>query len=256
VGAGFLGDGMVFANQAASSALLVLVLHHSGTGDERAVDAVVGGAVALVVGVALFPAQPLPRLHEAERGVLETLASSLERIVSLLRAGTPPEPGWTLAAAYDVHRRLAQLAQARTSAHANVRVAPRRWHLRGLIDAEDRRLARLHLLAEAALSLVRAATGALEDRQPLPASLEHDIAALAMAIDQLARTPQPWPPRLLRTVGAVARREIDERTDERADWAPLVASTLRTTARDLEEVVTPDARRGRPDPLRRVPAGQ
>jgi uncharacterized membrane protein YgaE (UPF0421/DUF939 family) len=236
-GVGFVGDGMVFANQAAGSAILVVVLHHSGTGDERAIDAIVGGAVALVVGVVLFPAQPMPRLRDAEHGVLETLARTLARVVSLLRAGTPAEPGWTLAAAYDVHQRLAQLAQARSSAKSNVHVAPRRWHLRGLIDAEDRRLAQLHLLAEAALALVRATTGALEDGQPLPASLDDDIAAVAVAIDELASTPQPWPPRLLRAVGEVAGREIDRGADECPDWAPLVASTLRTTALDLAEVI-------------------
>jgi uncharacterized membrane protein YgaE (UPF0421/DUF939 family) len=247
LGAGFVGDGMVFANQAAGSAILVVVLHRSGTVDERALDAVVGGAVALVVGVVLFPAQPLPRLRIAERNVLASLASALERVVSLLRAGTPPEPGWTLAAAYDVHQRLARLAEARTSARSNVRVAPRRWHLRGLVDAEDHRLARLHLLAEAVLGLVRAATNAVEDRQPLPPSLDQHVAALAMAIGRLASTPHPWPPRLLRAVGEAAGRAIDQRADERADWAPVIASSLHTTARDLEDVITLDVRpRGEP----------
>jgi uncharacterized membrane protein YgaE (UPF0421/DUF939 family) len=242
LGVGFVGDGMLFANQAAGSAILVVVLHHSGTGDERALDAVVGGAVALVVGVVLFPAQPLPRLREAERDVLESLASALDRVVALLRAGTPAEPGWTLAAAYEVHQRLARLVQARLAARANVRVAPRRWRLRGVVDAEDRRLARLHLLADAVLGLVRAATGALEDRQPVPASLDHRIAALAMAIGRLASTPQPWPPQLLRAVDEVAGRAIDQRAGEDVDWARVLESTLRTTARDLEEVIEPDSR--------------
>jgi uncharacterized membrane protein YgaE (UPF0421/DUF939 family) len=242
LGAGFVGDGMMFANQAASSAILVVVLHHSGTGAERALDAAVGGAVALVVGVVLFPAQPLPLLREAEQAVLGSLASALEAVVSLLRTGRPAEPGWTLAAAYDIHQRLAQLAQARSSARQNVRVAPRRWRLRGLVDAEDRRLARLHLLADATFGLVRAATDALEDRQSRPASLDHHIAALATAIGQLASTPQPWPPPLLRGVGETARRAIDQRAGEAADWAPVVASTIRTTARDLEEVIRLDGR--------------
>jgi uncharacterized membrane protein YgaE (UPF0421/DUF939 family) len=242
LGVGFLGEGMVFANQAAASAILVVVLHRAGAVDERALDAVVGGAVAFVVGVVLFPAQPLPRLRTAERDVLASLASALERVVSLLRAGAPPDPGWTLAATYDVHQRLAQLADARTSARSNVRIAPRRWHLRGLVDAEAHRLARLHLLAEAVLGLVRAATNAVEDRQPVPPSLDQHVAALAISIGRLASTPQPWPPPLLRAVGKAAGRAIDQRADERADWAPVIASSLHTTARDLEDVITPDVR--------------
>jgi uncharacterized membrane protein YgaE (UPF0421/DUF939 family) len=242
VGAGFLGDGMMFANQAASSAILVVVLHSSGSAAERELDAVVGGAVALVVGVLAFPAQPLPRLREAERAVLGSLASALEGLVSLLRADTPAEQEWTLTAAYEVHQGLARLADARSGARENVRLAPRRWLLRGVVDAEDRRLARLHLLADAVLGLVRAAAGALEDRQPLPVPLDQNIAALGTAIGRLAKTPQPWPRELLRGVAEVAGRATDIRAGEHQGWTPVVASAVRTTARDLEEIIELDYR--------------
>jgi uncharacterized membrane protein YgaE (UPF0421/DUF939 family) len=242
LGVGFVGDGMVFANQAAGSAILVVVLHRSGTGTERAVDAVVGGAVALLLCVVVFPGRPLPRLRVAERAVLASLAGALTRMASLLRAGTPPEPGWALAVAYDIHERLAQLAEARSSARANVRIAPSRWRLRGLVDAELRRLAWLHLLADAVLGLLRAATGTLEDRQPLPAPLDDHIAALATALGRLASTPQPWPPQLLRAVGEVAARPIEAPVGAHADWVPVITSSLRTTGRDLEQVIKLDAR--------------
>ena len=54
-GAGFFGEGMMFANQAAASAILVVTLHRHGTGGERAIDAVIGGAVAFVLGVVAVP---------------------------------------------------------------------------------------------------------------------------------------------------------------------------------------------------------
>lgn len=92
LGAGFVGDGMMFVNQAAGSAVIVAVLHHSGTGAERAIDAAVGGAVALVIGVVLFPARPLPLLRAAERALLGSVASALEGVVLFLSAGTPAEP--------------------------------------------------------------------------------------------------------------------------------------------------------------------
>jgi hypothetical protein len=75
-GAGFVGEGMMFANQAAASAILVVTLHRHGTGGERLIDAVVGGAVALILGVGLFPAEPLSLLRDAERSVLRTLAAA------------------------------------------------------------------------------------------------------------------------------------------------------------------------------------
>jgi uncharacterized membrane protein YgaE (UPF0421/DUF939 family) len=238
LGAGFVGDGMMLVNQAASSAVIVAILHHTGTGAERAVDAAVGGAVALVIGVGLFPTRPLPPLRAAERALLGSVAAALEGLGSLLSAGTPAEPTWTLATAHDIHQRLAELTAARSSARLIVRVAPRRWALRAIVDAEDLRLARLHLLADAALGLVRAGTAALEDRQPLAASLERHIAALATAMSHLASTPHPWPPGLMSAVEEVTQRAISEQAGERADWPPVVAAGLRTTARDLQDVTS------------------
>ena len=143
-------------NQAAASAILVVALRRHGTGAERAVDALVGGGAALLVGVLVFPAAPLPHLWAAERAVLDSLADALEQVSQLLRESKPPEPEWTLAAGYKIHDKLGELAQARARARANVRIAPRRWRLRLQVDAEDRRIARFDLLANAVLSLVRA----------------------------------------------------------------------------------------------------
>jgi hypothetical protein len=222
------------SSQAASSALIVAILHHTGTGAERAMDAAIGGAVALLIGVALVPSDPLPPLRAAERAVLGSVALALEGLVSLLSAGRPAEPAWTLAAAHDVHQRLAELTAARSSARLDSRVIPRRRALRAIVNAEDLRLARLHLLADAALGLVRAATAALEDREPPAASLEREIAALATTMRRLASTPHPWPPGLLSAVAEVAQRT----TSQRADSSSIVAWSLHTTARDLQDLTS------------------
>jgi uncharacterized membrane protein YgaE (UPF0421/DUF939 family) len=158
IGVGFFGDGMMFPNQAAASAVLVVTVHRHGTGAERGVDALVGGAVALVLGVGLFPAQPLNLLANAESDVLRTLAAKLGEVAELLRAGRTASDEWTLATGHAVHRQLAALARARATARVNARVAPRRWRLRAAVDAEVGRTGRLDLLANAVLSLIRAAT--------------------------------------------------------------------------------------------------
>jgi uncharacterized membrane protein YgaE (UPF0421/DUF939 family) len=49
-GAGFFAGGMVFANQAVASAILVVALHKHGAGAERVVDALVGGGCRPGVG--------------------------------------------------------------------------------------------------------------------------------------------------------------------------------------------------------------
>jgi uncharacterized membrane protein YgaE (UPF0421/DUF939 family) len=236
LGAGFVGEGMMFVNQSAASAILVVAVHGHGIGGERGLDALVGGAVALVVGVILFPAAPLPRLREAEQAVLRSLRSALDEVMALLRSGEQAQSDWTLATGYEIHEQLARLAQARMTARANVRIAPRRWHLRPVVDAEDRRIARLDLLANSMLSLVRAVTGALDDHESLPAALQDQIASFATAIGLLTDTPQPWPESITHDTIEIAKRAIEQASAQRVDRTPVIASILRAGARDLLEL--------------------
>ena len=92
VAVGFFNEGMMFVNQSASAAVLVIALHHHGTGPERAIDALIGGGVAAVIGVGLFPAHPLRMLRSAEREVLRSLAGALGEIGELLGSGSVSPP--------------------------------------------------------------------------------------------------------------------------------------------------------------------
>jgi len=233
VAVGFFGEGMMFVNQSAAAAVLVVALHKHGTGSERALDALVGGAVAGVIAVGLFPAHPLTMLRSAEREVLRSLAGALGRVGELLATATAAEPGWTLAAAQDVHRQLGALAAARVSARANVRVAPRRWRLREEVAREEERIGRLDLLANAALSLLRVATDALAAAEPIPPALCRSVGQLAAVLDELARAPQPWPSALREEIAARVRAAIEAVAEPGASRAPVLASSARETGRDL-----------------------
>ncbi|HLY49430.1 MAG TPA: FUSC family protein [Solirubrobacteraceae bacterium] len=125
-GAGFFAGGMMFANQAAASAILVVTLHKHGTGPERALDALVGGGVSMLLGVGLFPAHPLKLLHDAEARLMAQLARTVEQAVELLSRSADPGPEWAPMRGAEVHQRLSELASARATARANVRIAPRR----------------------------------------------------------------------------------------------------------------------------------
>lgn len=238
VGAGFVGQGMMFVNQAAASAVLVVALHRHGTGAERGLDAVIGGASAFLVGVVLFPAPPLPRLRAVERDVLRSLAGALGHVSELLRRREPPEPGWTLAMGYDIHVQIARLADAREIARLNVRVAPRRWRLRGAVAAEDRRIAGLDLLANGVLSLVRTSSAALHEDAELPEPLVRHVAELASALERLATTEQPWPPELVREVEDIADRAVHRVAEGSIDAAPVIAAIVRATGRDVGRLLS------------------
>ena len=236
-GVGFFGDGMMFPNQAAASAVLVVTVHKHGTGAERAIDVLVGGAVALVLGVGLFPANPLSLLADAESDVLRTLAAKLSEVVDILRGGAEPSDTWTLETGHAIHRQLAALARARATARLNVRVAPRRFGLRSAVDAEVERTARVDLLANAVLSLIRAATLRTDNRSAPPAELQEEMASLAEALSGLAAAERPWPPALLTEIERRAAQAIEEVSVRNVDPDQVVASILRATARDLVAVI-------------------
>jgi uncharacterized membrane protein YgaE (UPF0421/DUF939 family) len=233
-GAGVFGEGMMFANQAAASAILVVALHRAGTGSERAIDALVGGAVALVLGVLLFPANPLRILRTAERSVLHTLAIAVERAVSSREQRRSRQEEWTLRMGYTIHQRLAQLARARATAHANVRIAPRRWSLRALVDAENDRTARLDLLANAVIGLVRAT---MVEEGTLPEPLMQQIDALGRTLDRLATVDQPWPPALREHVLRVAEGAVEYASTVRREPGTTTTAILGATAVDLSRLL-------------------
>jgi hypothetical protein len=193
--------------------------------------------VALILGVGLFPAEPLSLLRDAERSVLRTLAAAMRRVAELLASGGKPEDEWTLRAGYEIHQQLGALARARATARANVRIAPRRWRLRDAVHAEASRTAQLDLLANAVLGLVRAASTDLYGAQPVSAASQQQIAALGRAIESLANTSQPWPSGLREEVAALATSTIEHPPSPPAERGGVVASILRAAANDLARVI-------------------
>lgn len=236
-GAGFFAGGTTFANQAAASAILVVTLHKHGTGAERAVDALVGGGVGLVLGVGLFPAHPLRLLRDAERRLLAQLATAVEQAVEILSRGSDPAAEWALARDAEVHARLAELADARAIARANVRVSPRRWRLRPLVEAELARLRRLDALVEAVLGTARAATTQLQGAGPLPMALCDQLAAIGAGLHRLAATEEPWPKVTLDEVHAITAQIVARETCAPVDRVAVVGSLLYTSALDLAAVL-------------------
>lgn len=236
VGGGFFGEGMMFVNQAAVSAILVLTVRRHGTGAERALDALIGGGIALLVGVIVFPSAPLPRLWAAERALLESLADTLEQLSQRLQQDQPPGAQWMLLAGYRIHERLAALAQARARAQSNVRIAPRRWRQRPLVEAEDRRIGRYDLLANGILGLVRATGEGAERGAPLPDRLTGEIEALAAALRKLGGAPQPWSPQLVAEIQGFAGRVVEGTPDAPVDYLPAVTAVLGSTAGDLAAI--------------------
>src|SRR5215213_1954128 len=82
-----LGSGQMFAQQAAVSAALVATLQppQGGVSFVRAVDALLGGSIALAISALVLPAHPGRIVREAAAPVLAELAAVLEDIATALQ---------------------------------------------------------------------------------------------------------------------------------------------------------------------------
>lgn len=243
IGAGFFAEGTLFANQAAASAILVVTLHRHGTGGERAVDAVVGGAVAFMFGVLLFPPEPMALIRDAERGVLQSLADTLQQAARALGPNTETEPGWLIARGSEAHQHLEVLYRSCASARRIVLLSPRRWPLRAVVASEVDRLAQLDTLADGVLGLVRSATiGSGDERPSLSglqalSGLQGAMALLGSAVGRLAGGARPWPSDVLTDVRDATDHVIVGTVTEAVDQAQAVRLLLHTTAMDIAALV-------------------
>ena len=231
IGHGFIGQGMMFANQTAISAILVLALYRSNVGFERTYDALIGGLLAIVFAVLLFPADPLTLLRTARVGVLGVLQGVLPRAADLAAGRREAPPDWPLAAVDRVHAQLGGLIEARTTARQVVAVAPRRWGLRGAVRAADHQAVHVALLAGSVLELARAVApgvGGVAAPQDVHSALVVLAAATALADSDPA--------------GACAYTAA----------ARHHASQLHAGARERDQVVLADAVQACVDDLQRV----
>jgi hypothetical protein len=118
-----------------------------------------------------------------------------------------------------------------------VRIAPRRWRLRPIVEAELVRLSHFDALAEGVLATARTAIRPYEGSGPLPITLRDDLVAIGAALRRLANTEQPWPKGALEDVRATAERIA---TSETIDRDAVIGSLLQTSALDLGAAVPGD----------------
>ncbi|HUH71488.1 MAG TPA: FUSC family protein [Mycobacterium sp.] len=187
IGRGYIGQGLMFVNQTVVSSILVLVLYRGGVSLERIDDALIGGGLAIVFAVLLFPANPLVVLRNARIGVLGTLHAVLSRTADVASGRSVVAPDWPLPVVDRVHEQLGGLIGARATARQVVRVAPRRWGLRQAVQSADHQAIHVALLAGSVLQLARVVAPAVDgccDRLPQPVhTVLVDLAAATALAD-------------------------------------------------------------------------
>jgi len=227
IGQGFIAQGLTFANQTAGSAILVMALSGGDQLFQRLQEALIGGGLAVVFSVLLFPVNPLTALRDARVGVLNGLRDVLAQTADTVSGRTGAAADWPYAAADRLHERLDELVEARSNARHLVLTAPRRWAARSTVRAADRQAAQLALLAGSMLHLARVVTAFGASRR-LPEPVHVAIGDLAAGLTLVESDPD----------AASAHAAVVSRCASDLDSTEVVlASLLHTCVDDLQQVI-------------------
>lgn len=179
------GATLIVAQAGSSAVLVATLLPPGGTGGvNRALDAVIGGAIGLLVA-AVLPSHPLGPVRRQARAVLDELAGVLFGVADALRSRDAEAASAALARARRSQPLTDELRAALASGREVTSVAPlRRPH--------RRTLARFTELAERAdyamrnaRVLARRALTAIGDDEPAVEGLADAVAQLGTAVQKL-----------------------------------------------------------------------
>ena len=183
----FLGTGQIFATQAAVSAVLVAVLQPPGDGfsGARFVDALIGGAMALLANSLLLPADPVRMVRRAAEPVLDALAETLEGIARALEEGGEEEAERALLRARDLDELESDLQEAVIVSRETARFAPARRRARGAVDFYADASAQIDLAIRNVRVLARGVLRGARLGENLPPEVATAIRDLAEAVSAL-----------------------------------------------------------------------
>ena len=191
----FLGSGTLLATQAAVSAALVATLQppDGGFDFDRSVDALVGGAVALVVNALVLPARPVEMVRRAGRPVLEELSETLEDVATALEHRDEDQAEAALVRAREIDELGARFAEAVEVGRETTRYAPPRRGSRGLVESYADAAEHVDLAVRNVRVLARGAIRAIsldENVPPQVAGALRELAKAVRALDGALQEPE------------------------------------------------------------------
>jgi uncharacterized membrane protein YgaE (UPF0421/DUF939 family) len=181
VGQGFFAQGLTFANQSAAAAILVIALHSSTASWDRLIDTLIGGGVALIFSLLLFPPRPQSVMHRGAESVFTVGAQELRRLKAFTTSRAAISRTRPLTSGGHVGRALDGLDLARASARELVRLAPMR-RSRAAMAHPDQLAAHVAGTTSAVLALGSLIVAAIDAGEPLPADAQESIRELSATL--------------------------------------------------------------------------
>lgn len=237
--AAFVGRSPALVVQAGATAVLIGSLSSSVPDLEipRFADALIGGAVALVVTAVLLPLNPLRAINRAAGPALDLLVDQLEATAAALRQRDAAGARDALDRLRDNKKELGSFGEAAQGAREAALLSPVYWSARegplgryaGAVDLIDRAMRNSGTLIRRSVTLI-------EDGEPIPEDMPGAVSALAETVRTLHREFVRGASEARQTRGrglrAVARAGHAYRAGVGFSGAVVVAQ-VRTTVSDL-----------------------
>jgi uncharacterized membrane protein YgaE (UPF0421/DUF939 family) len=207
-----VGRSQLLVNQAAVSAALVATLQPptGGITFARFVDALIGGATALVINGLVLPVNPQHLVQSAARPVLDELAATIEAVAGALLRRDQEAAGEALERARAIDELSGRFADAVSTGHEATRFAPQRRRYRLAMDEWGEMARSIDLAVRNVRVLARGAVRALRLEENVPEDVVSALRELAESV---------------RAVGGA----LDEGGDLRAVRAPALRAAARAT---------------------------
>jgi uncharacterized membrane protein YgaE (UPF0421/DUF939 family) len=186
----FLTGNPTVVAQASASAVLIATLNPPRGGGiyfSRFIDALIGGAVALVVLALLLPADPLAAVARKAGPACQVLADGLRCTSQALSTRDAHKADGALTQLEDSQGTLNAFRESLPKGTETANVAPIRRRARGrlarygeLAQYLERALGNAQVLARRSVTLIR-------DEEPIPERLPRSVSALAEATEEVRR---------------------------------------------------------------------
>jgi uncharacterized membrane protein YccC len=179
-----LGGGTILVNQAAVSAILVLTLPGAagqGPLPARFVDALIGGAVALVIGQVVFPRNPVTLVTRAGRPILEAVVRAFGEAADALAGGDLELAEGALMRLRSLDREISEFYDALAVARETAWLSPPHRRARGQLRLYADASGAVDLLVRNARAVARGVATAVRRRSDPDPELIEAIRRLADA---------------------------------------------------------------------------
>jgi uncharacterized membrane protein YgaE (UPF0421/DUF939 family) len=233
-----VGGGPQLVTEAGVSAILLATVQVPGGGlsPDRFLDALIGGAVSLLVNAILFPVDPIRMVAGASRPVFLDLGASLDATARGLERGDVEEARAGLERARGLDDEIERLYEAIAIGRDTARLAPARRRAHGQLRVYGDAVHQLDRAVRNVRVLARAAVGYVRDGARAPEAVVIAVRELSDAVRELAgQLEEPERASAAReTAWRAARRATALLEAQHADLATnMLIGQVRATAVDL-----------------------